>query len=104
MNIFLSHSHSKKYLEPSPLIQCPQLPQTKNYKDLSHCLYVSSNLFNIICLSFSFSYRFLEICNTTFEVYIRWNSGKISSIPQDAEEEAYEVCYLLLPLIDNIGS
>ncbi|CAH2084614.1 unnamed protein product [Euphydryas editha] len=35
--------------------------------------------------------KFLEVCNATFEVYMRWNSGKISSIPQDAEEEAYEV-------------
>lgn len=24
---------------------------------------------------------------------MRWNSGKISSIPQDAEEEAYEVSF-----------
>ncbi|XP_041979831.1 exportin-4-like [Aricia agestis] len=40
--------------------------------------------------------KFLEICNTTFEVYMRWNSGKISSIPQDAEEEAYEdICALM---------
>ncbi|KAF9422621.1 hypothetical protein HW555_001825 [Spodoptera exigua] len=38
--------------------------------------------------------KFLEICNTTFEVYMRWNSGKISSIPQDAEEEAYELTNL----------
>ncbi|KAJ0183373.1 hypothetical protein K1T71_001349 [Dendrolimus kikuchii] len=40
--------------------------------------------------------KFLEICNTTFEVYMRWNSGKISTIPQDAEEEAYEdICALM---------
>lgn len=39
------------------------------------------------------NFRFLEVCNTTFEVYMRWNSGKISSIPQDAEEEAYEVSF-----------
>ncbi|XP_028157129.1 exportin-4-like isoform X1 [Ostrinia furnacalis] len=40
--------------------------------------------------------KFLEVCNTTFEVYMRWNSGKISSIPQDAEEEAYEdICALM---------
>ncbi|CAH0399870.1 unnamed protein product [Chilo suppressalis] len=40
--------------------------------------------------------KFLEVCNTTFEVYLKWNSGKISSIPQDAEEEAYEdICALM---------
>ncbi|CAG9787686.1 unnamed protein product [Diatraea saccharalis] len=40
--------------------------------------------------------KFLEVCNTTFEVYMKWNSRKISSIPQDAEEEAYEdICALM---------
>ncbi|XP_052755265.1 exportin-4-like [Galleria mellonella] len=47
--------------------------------------------------------KFLEICNTTFEVYIRWNSGKISSVPQDAEEEAYEDICALMELICSIA-
>ncbi|XP_072932819.1 exportin-4-like [Epargyreus clarus] len=47
--------------------------------------------------------KFLEVCNTTFEVYLRWNSGKISSIPQDAEEEAYEDICALMELICSIG-
>ncbi|XP_049872405.1 exportin-4-like isoform X2 [Pectinophora gossypiella] len=47
--------------------------------------------------------KFLEICNTTFEVYMRWNQGKISSIPQDAEEEAYEDICALMELICSIS-
>ncbi|CAB3226668.1 unnamed protein product [Arctia plantaginis] len=47
--------------------------------------------------------KFLEICNTTFEVYMRWNSGKISSIPQDAEEEAYEDICALMEVICSIA-
>ncbi|KAM3965077.1 exportin-4 [Aphomia sociella] len=47
--------------------------------------------------------KFLEVCNTTFEVYIRWNSGKISSVPQDAEEEAYEDICALMELICSIA-
>ncbi|XP_060801422.1 exportin-4-like [Amyelois transitella] len=47
--------------------------------------------------------KFIEVCNTTFEVYIRWNSGKISSIPQDAEEEAYEDICALMELICSIA-
>ncbi|CAG4930561.1 unnamed protein product [Colias eurytheme] len=47
--------------------------------------------------------KFLEICNTTFEVYMRWNSGKISTIPQDAEEEAYEDICALMELICSIA-
>ncbi|CAK1585539.1 unnamed protein product [Parnassius mnemosyne] len=43
--------------------------------------------------------KFVDICNTTFEVYARWNSGKISSIPQDAEEEAYEDTTALMELV-----
>ncbi|CAK1555188.1 unnamed protein product [Leptosia nina] len=48
--------------------------------------------------------KFLEVCNTTFEVYMRWNSGKISSIPQCAEEEAYEDVCALMDLICAIAS
>ncbi|XP_022828362.1 exportin-4-like [Spodoptera litura] len=47
--------------------------------------------------------KFLEICNTTFEVYMRWNSGKISSIPQDAEEEAYEDICALMEVICSVA-
>ncbi|XP_026733701.1 exportin-4-like [Trichoplusia ni] len=47
--------------------------------------------------------KFLEVCNTTFEVYMRWNSGKISSIPTDAEEEAYEDICALMDLICSVG-
>ncbi|KAJ8716736.1 hypothetical protein PYW07_003363 [Mythimna separata] len=47
--------------------------------------------------------KFLEICNTTFEVYMRWNSGKISSIPQDAEEEVYEDICALMEVICSIA-
>ncbi|VVC87758.1 unnamed protein product [Leptidea sinapis] len=42
--------------------------------------------------------KFLEVCNATFDVYNLWNSDKISSIPQDAEEEAYELT--ILPIED----
>ncbi|XP_032516435.2 exportin-4-like [Danaus plexippus] len=47
--------------------------------------------------------KFLEVCNATFEVYTRWNSGKISSIPQDAEEEAYEDICALMEVISSIS-
>ncbi|XP_073955720.1 exportin-4-like [Choristoneura fumiferana] len=47
--------------------------------------------------------KFLEVCNTTFDVYLRWNSGKISSIPQDAEEEAYEDICALMEVICSIA-
>ncbi|XP_048485635.1 exportin-4 [Plutella xylostella] len=47
--------------------------------------------------------EYLEVCNTTFEVYVRWNSGKISSIPQDAEEEAYEDICALMEVICSIA-
>lgn len=47
--------------------------------------------------------KFLEVCNTTFEVYMRWNSGKISSIPLDAEEEAYEDICALMEVICSIA-
>ncbi|XP_034829098.1 exportin-4-like isoform X1 [Maniola hyperantus] len=47
--------------------------------------------------------KFLEVCNTTFEVYMRWNSGKISSIPQDAEEEAYEDICALMEVISSVS-
>ncbi|CAH2047382.1 unnamed protein product, partial [Iphiclides podalirius] len=43
--------------------------------------------------------KIVEICNATFEVYARWNSGKISSIPQDAEEEAFEDLTALMELV-----
>ncbi|XP_068617359.1 exportin-4-like [Battus philenor] len=43
--------------------------------------------------------RFVDICNTTFDVYARWNSGKISNIPQDAEEEVYEDIIALMELV-----
>ncbi|XP_047530878.1 exportin-4-like [Vanessa atalanta] len=47
--------------------------------------------------------KFLEVCNATFEVYMRWNSGKISSIPQDAEEEAYEDICALMEVISSVS-
>ncbi|XP_013138287.1 PREDICTED: exportin-4-like [Papilio polytes] len=43
--------------------------------------------------------KFVDICHTTFEVYARWNSGKISSIPQDVEEEAYDDIIALMQLV-----
>ncbi|XP_014359373.2 exportin-4 [Papilio machaon] len=43
--------------------------------------------------------KFVDICQTTFEVYARWNSGKISSIPQDVEEEAYDDIIALMELV-----
>ncbi|XP_012543865.1 exportin-4 [Bombyx mori] len=47
--------------------------------------------------------KFLEVCNTTFEVYKQWNSGKISSIPQDAEDEVYEDICAIMELICSIA-
>ncbi|XP_063622349.1 exportin-4-like [Cydia splendana] len=47
--------------------------------------------------------KFLEVCNTTFDVYMRWNSGKISGIPQDAEEEAYEDICALMEVVCSIA-
>ncbi|CAF4851263.1 unnamed protein product [Pieris macdunnoughi] len=47
--------------------------------------------------------KFLEVCNTTFEVYMRWNSGKITSIPQDAEEEAYEDICAIMEVVGAIA-
>ncbi|CAH2244140.1 jg23447 [Pararge aegeria aegeria] len=47
--------------------------------------------------------KFLDICNMTFEVYMKWNSGKISTIPQDAEEEAYEDICALMEVISSVS-
>ncbi|XP_050674585.1 exportin-4-like [Leptidea sinapis] len=47
--------------------------------------------------------KFLEVCNATFDVYNLWNSDKISSIPQDAEEEAYEDICALMELISGVA-
>lgn len=58
----------------------------------------------LVFLSASDTTRFFEVCVATIENYAKWNAGRIASLSQDAEEDAYQDIMVMIELLSGVLS